>query len=55
MGLVRLLIAVGIMILMIAAAGLAWIFAWKYVALGIIILVVWNAYKKSEKNERKDE
>lgn len=54
MGLVRLLIAVGIMIL-IAAAGLAWIFAWKYVALGIIILVVWNAYKKSEKNEGKDE
>ena len=54
MGLIKLLAAVGIMML-IVASGLAWIFAGKYVMLAIIILVVWNAYKKSGKDEGKDE
>lgn len=54
MGLIKLLLVIGILVLMLAG-GLAWIFAGKYVALAVIILVVWNVYKKSDKGDSKSE
>lgn len=51
MGLVRLLAMVGFACLLLAG-GLVWIFAEPYVIAGVVIYILWRAYKRSEEREK---